>query len=157
MKQIETPRSPNPIVRRPERRIPDAIVLGRAVGESSSVADLLAYGVAVVALVGVDEAGIWQLFRQGFACLAVGDVAARQHEGNRPPQPVGQSVDLGGTAATRAAYGLAALPPLPPAAQRCARTAEESMSICAGGPPALASARKMSLHTPLAAQRWKRL
>jgi len=109
------------------------------------------------ALVGVDEAGHGQLFEQDLACRAVGNVAAGEHEGDGPPQAIGQGMDLGGAATTRTAYSLAVLPPLPPAAQRCARTAEESIRICAGGPPALASAWKMSLHTPLAAQRWKRL
>lgn len=48
-------------------------------------------------------------------------------------------------------------PPFPPAAQRCALTAELSISTSAGGPPALAKVWKISDHTPLAAQRTKRL
>lgn len=55
-------------------------------------------------------------------------------------------VYLGGEPAARAAYGLAVLPPLPLEAQRCACTAEEPISICVGGPPAMASAVKMSRH-----------
>lgn len=141
------------IEERREAVLPNAVGLWRDVGEGSPVTDLATYGIAVVAFVCMNEPGVGQPVEENLACLAVGDVTARQHEGDGPPQVVGQGVDLGGAAAARAANGLIVLPPLPPAAQRCARTAEESMSICAGGPPALARAWKISLHTPLAAQR----
>ena len=91
------------------------------------------------------------------AGLAIGDLAAGQQEGDRAAEIIGQGVDLGRAPAARAADRLIALPPLPPDAERCAFTAEESMSTCAGGPPARASAWKRSTQTPFAAQRTKRL
>ena len=129
------------------------LTFGGMLAKAPPGTDLTSDGVAVIALVGIDETGLRHLIEQDFTCLAVGDIAACQHEGDRPPQTIGQGVDLGGASTARATYGLIALPPLPPAAQRCARTAEESMSIWAGGPPALANAWKISSHTPLIAQR----
>ena len=58
---------------------------------------------------------------------------------------------------TRSADRLILFPPLPPEAQRCAFTAEESMSASAGVPPAETRAWKMSTQMPLAAHRTKRL
>jgi hypothetical protein len=52
---------------------------------------------------------------------------------------------------------LTEFPPFPPEAQRCAVTADESISTCAGGQPATTKAWKMSSQTPLAAHRTKRL
>lgn len=75
-------------------------------------------------------------------------MAAGQKEGDWATLVVGKSVDLSGPPATGAAYGLAALPPLPPEAQRCALTAEESMKIRFGGPPAEANVSKTSIQTP---------
>jgi hypothetical protein len=57
-------------------------------------------------------------------------------------------MDFGGASASRAADGLAALPPLPPETQRCALTAEESTRTGAGGPPPAARAWKILAHTP---------
>jgi hypothetical protein len=76
-----------------------------------------------------------------------------EQEGDRPAVAVGQRVDLGRAPTARAADGLIALPPFPPEAERCAFTADESMSTWAGGPPAFARAWKRSTQTPLAAQR----
>ena len=70
----------------------------------------------------------WQPLQEERARGAVRDLTARQQEGERPAVLVGERVDLGGSAAARAADGLVLLPPLPPEAQRCAFTAEESIS-----------------------------
>ena len=43
---------------------------------------------------------------------AIGDLPAGQQEGERPTELVGERVDLGRAPATRAADGLALLPPL---------------------------------------------
>ncbi|ESW80769.1 hypothetical protein X772_24510 [Mesorhizobium sp. LSJC280B00] len=88
---------------------------------------------------------------------AIGDLAAGQEKGDRPAESIRQGMDFGGPSASRATDGLILLPPLPPAAQRCALTADGSMRSSAGGPPAMARAWKMALQTPLADQRWKRL
>ena len=85
--------------------------------------------------------------------LAISDLAAGEHEGDGPAVAIGQRVDLGRAPAAGAPDGLVALPPFPPEAERCAFTAEESISTWAGGPPALAKAWKRSTQTPLAAQR----
>ncbi len=69
----------------------------------------------------------------------------------------GLEPSVGSVGDSYAADRLLKFPPLPPDAQRCAFTAELSISTCAGGPPADASAWKMSIQTPFAAQRTKRL
>ena len=81
-------------------------------------------------------------FEQRRARRAVGDLAAREHEGDRSAERVGQRVDFRRPPAARAADRLIFLPPFPPAAERCAFTADESMRTCAGGPPACARPRR---------------
>ena len=85
--------------------------------------------------------------------FAISHLAAGQHERDGAAEIIRQGVDLGRTPAARTPNRLLALPPLPPDAERCAFTAEESMSTWAGGPPARASAWKRSTQTPFAAQR----
>ena len=77
-----------------------------------------------------------QLLQQRISRRAIGDVAASQQEGDGPTQAIGQRVDFRRAPAARAADRLILLPPFPPAAERCALTAEESMRTCVGGPPA---------------------
>ena len=84
---------------------------------------------------------------------AISDLASGEQEGDGPAVAIGQRVDFGRAASARTTDGLVALPPFPPEAERCAFTAEESISTWAGGPPALASAWKRSTQTPFAAQR----
>ena len=88
---------------------------------------------------------------------AVGGLAAGEMERDRPALCIGQGVDLGRAAAARSPDRLALLPPLPPEAQRCAFTAEESIISAAEGPPAAANSWKIATQTPFAAQRTKRL
>ena len=80
------------------------------------------------------------LLQQGLGGSAVGHLAAGQQKSYGTAKPICQSVDLGGPPAARPANGLPEFPPFPPEAQRCAFTAEESISTCAGGPPAEARA-----------------
>ena len=65
--------------------------------------------------------------------------------------------DLRRPPAARTPDGLELGPPFPPAAERCAFTCVASSINAAGGPPASASCVNMSSHTPLRAQRTKRL
>lgn len=91
--------------------------------------------------------------KQRRARCAVGDLAAREDEGERPAVRIGQRVDFRRASAARATDGLIFLPPFPPEAERCAFTAEESIRTSVGGSPAWASAWNRSDQTPLAAQR----
>jgi hypothetical protein len=98
--------------------------------------DLPPQRVGVVALVGVQDVAFGQLFEQHCTGGAIRDLPAGQHEGERAALRIGQRVDLRRAPATRTANGLIFLPPFPPAAERCALTAELSIRTCAGGPPA---------------------
>lgn len=84
---------------------------------------------------------------------AICNLAACKHEGDGPALGVRQRMDFCRAPAPRSADRLGALPPLPPLAERCALTADESMRTCVGGPPAAASASNSWTQTPLAAQR----
>jgi hypothetical protein len=136
---------------------PASICLWWDVGCDPSALDLSAHRVAVIALVGIQDRGVWRQFQQSVCGDAVGHLSTCQQEGERPTKAIGQGMDFRGSTATRAANGLLLFPPFPPEAQRCAFTAEESISTCAGGPPTAANAWNISDHTPLAAHRTKRL
>ena len=101
-----------------EAALPAAVGLGRDVGCGAFALDLAAHGVAVVALVAMQELGAGEAVEQGVGGNAIGHLAAGQQEGDRAAPEVGQGVDFGGPSAARAADRLAALPPFPPAAQR---------------------------------------
>jgi len=66
----------------------------------------------------MEQSGGGHLLDQGLRSGAVGDVARRQQEGDRPTVGIAQRMDLGGAPAATASDGLGARPPLPPAAQR---------------------------------------
>ena len=89
--------------------------------------DLLADGIAVVTLVGVQDAASRQTLQEQRTSRAISDLSSGQQEGERTAEPVGE-MDLGRASTTRAADSLALLPPFAPDAQRCAFTAELSMS-----------------------------
>ena len=59
---------------------------------------------------------------------AISDLTPGQQEGERTAELVGERVDFRRAPTTGAADRLALLPPLPPDAQRCAFTAELSIS-----------------------------
>ena len=120
--------------------LPPAVGLGRDVRCGALGFDLSTHGVAVIGFVAQKEVAFRHELQQGLGRGAIGHLAAGQQEGDRAAVLVAERVDLGAAPASGAAYGLGALPPFPPAAQRCARTAEESISTSAGGPPAEARA-----------------
>ena len=119
---------------------PFAIGLWRNVRHDAAILDPTPDGVAVVALVAVQDFARWKKREKFRASRAIGDVSAGEHEGDRSTSCVGQRVDFGRASASRATDSLIFLPPLPPAAERCAFTAEESMRTSVGGPPACANA-----------------
>ena len=80
-------------------------------------------------------------------------IIGRERDVERSAFGVDDSVELCRNTSSRASQSIEFDPPFPPDAERCAFTAEESISTCAGGPPALARAWKRSIQTPLAAQR----
>lgn len=140
-----------------EAALPRPSDFGRNVGCCAMRLDFLAHGVGVVTFVTLDDGDPLEVFEQGVGRGAIGNLAASQQESDRAAVYIGQGVDLGRAAAARAADRLAVLPPFPPEAQRCAFTAEESISTSAGGPPAVTRARNISAQIPFAAQRWNRL
>ena len=111
------------------------VCLGRNVGENATLPDLLAQGVGVVTLVAVDDGAIWQAVDKRHGGGAIGDIAASDQERERTAMLVRQRMNLGGSAATGTADRLIFLPPFPPAAERWAFTAEESIINCNLGPP----------------------
>ncbi len=68
------------------------------------------------------------MHEERFGGFAISRLAARQQERDRAALAIGQGVDLGRATTPRAPDRLALLPPLAPAAERCAFTAEESIS-----------------------------
>ena len=140
-----------------EAAFPDPVGLWRDVGHCARGFDLPANAVAVVSAISMDDASSGEALEEVFTRPAVGGIAARQHERERPTCTIRQGVDLRGAAAARATDRLIELPPFAPLAQRWAFTAELSRSTCAGGPPARARAWKMLVQTPFADHRTKRL
>jgi len=136
-----------------EAVLPFAVRLGLDFRQWAAILHLFSESVEIVALVAMKDVEFGQLRKQRRASLAVGGVAAGEHEGDRPAVGVAQRVDLGRAAAARAANSLVLLHPFQPDAKRWAFTAEESISTCVGGLPASASAAKRSIHMPFVAQR----
>ena len=102
--------------------------------------DLPPDGIGVIAFVAVHQIGRGRLVKQCIGRDAIGHMAPGQQEGDGAALRVGQGVNFGGAPTARPADRLVPLPPFPPEAQRCAFTAEESISSSAAGPPAVASA-----------------
>ena len=61
-------------------------------------------------------------------------VSCRQQQHARSPEGIGHTVDLGGPAPARAAYGLSEGPPFAPAAERCALMWVASIETIPPGP-----------------------
>jgi len=140
-----------------EAVLPTSVSLRWNIRSSPLALDFAADDVAVIRLVAVQDRGCGHVVEQGVGGGAIRHLAAGQQKGKRAAEAIGQRVDFCGSPPARAADRLGEFPPLPPAAQRCALTAEESIKTCSGGPPAEAKAWKISSQTPLAAQRTKRL
>lgn len=91
----------------------------------------------------------------------VGDVAAGQQDRVRAALVVAERVDLGGAPTARAAdrlvAGIAFAPFFAPAAERCAFTAELSISVTCGGSAQATRAAKMRCQMPRWLQRFQRL
>ena len=100
-------------------------------GADAAAARRLSVRLGVVALVAEHGPGrdVGADVEQDREIAAVAGLAAGEVEGQRQAVEVGLQVDLGGKPATRAAEGLALLPPFAPAAETCARTIVES-TIC---------------------------
>ena len=103
---------------RRETVFPAAIGLGRDIGGSALAFDFAANGVTVIAFVAVQDRGRGHAFEKGVCGNAVGDLAARQQEGDRAAETIGQRVDFGRPPTARTADGLREFPPFPPEAQR---------------------------------------
>lgn len=89
---------------------------------------------------------------------AVCDLSACQEESDGAALSIRERMDFRCSAAARPTYRLALLPPLfPPDAERCAFTAELSMSTCAGGPSAVARIWNNAAQTPFSAHLTNRL
>src|SRR3954454_11002147 len=119
-----------------EAVLPLPICLWRDVWHRATPLDLLTDRISVVALVGVQDVAARKPFEQRLSSGAVCYLSASEPEGKRATLSVCQRVDFRRAAAARTADGLIFLPPFPPAAERCALTAELSIRTCAGGPPA---------------------
>jgi hypothetical protein len=104
------------------------LALGGDVGCGPARLDLPANGVAVVSLVGVQKTAGGEAFQEQRTGRAVSNLPSSDQKSDGSAEPVGKRVDLGRASAPRAPDGLGTLHPGPPEAQRCAFTAEESIS-----------------------------
>ena len=123
-----------------EAVFPDAIGLRRDVWRRALGFDLPSHSVGVISLVAMHEIARRHLIEERVGGRAIRNLATGQQERDGTAVGVSQRVDFCRASAARAADRLAVLPPFPPEAQRCALTAELSISNAAGGPPAVARA-----------------
>ena len=121
-----------------EAAFPAACDFGRDVRRRAALFDRGPDGVGVIAFVAVKQDAGRQLSDQRLRGRAIGDLRAGEQESDRSPGGVAQGVDLGAASSAGPPDGLAPFPPFPAAAERCARTAELSISTSAGGPPTCA-------------------
>ena len=128
-----------------EAVLPNAIALGRDVGNRALFLDHVADAVAVVGTVGVDDAAPGQCVQQMLSGAAVGGLSRRQQEGERSAFAIGESVNLGVATAPADADCLCVRAPFPPAAERCAFTCVLSISTSVGEPPLAISANLRTL------------
>ena len=101
-----------------EAVFPAPVGFGRNVRRGALALDLAADGVAVIALVAIQDPGPGHAVEQRVSGDAVRHVAAGQEERHRAAEMVGERVDFRGAPAARAADRLGELPPFPAEAQR---------------------------------------
>jgi hypothetical protein len=128
-----------------------AITANRALG-SKEVPQV----VGIVSLITNQRSGCRNGGEQRTGTDEVVRLARRQSQGVEVSLAVCEGVDLGRASATRTADRLILLPPLAPAAERCARTTVLSIIATSGGSQA-ASAANSSCHSPRWLQRLNRL
>ena len=126
-------------------------------GFRSGCGETVAQVPRVVALVGDQADRRRFLVQQGGCGRDVGVVRGGEGEGDRSAASICQRVDFRAGTTARAPDGLNFRPPFPPWAERCARTAVESMLSSSGNSALAASAAKMRVHSPRWLQRLKRL
>lgn len=78
-----------------EAVLPDPVRLGRDVRHRALRFDGATDAVAIVALVGVQDAALRKAFQQRRSRCAISHLATGQQEGDRPAESIGQGVDLG--------------------------------------------------------------
>ena len=97
-------------------------------GMRAALFEVFSYGVGVVAAIAEHDLGIGRwLFHQRLVALHVVGLAGRKRGGERKPPGVGAQMDFRREATARTAKSVSLNPPLPPAAQWCARTMVESI------------------------------
>jgi hypothetical protein len=101
-----------------EAGLPAPIGLGWNVRRGTLALNFATDGVAVVALVAIEDVGRGHLVEQCVGGDAVRHLAAGQEERNRTAEMVGEGVDFRGPPAARTTDRLSDLPPFPPAALR---------------------------------------
>jgi hypothetical protein len=101
-----------------EAVFPSPIDLGRNVGRRAPAFDLATDGVAVVALVTVQNIGRGHVVEQNVGGDAICHLAAGQEEREWTAEMVRERMDFRGAPATRTADRLIDLPPFPPEALR---------------------------------------
>jgi hypothetical protein len=101
-----------------EAILPATVDLGRDVGCGALALDLATDGIAVIALVAMQDFGGGHSVEQGIGGGAVGDLAAGQQERDRAAEAIGQRMDFRRPSAAGTADRLREFPPLAPEAQR---------------------------------------
>ena len=101
-----------------EAVFPDAIALRWNVRRGPQALDLSANGIAVVALISIQNIGCGHPVEQRVGGNAIRHLAAGQEERDRAAEPIGERVDFRGAPAARATDRLIVLPPFPPEALR---------------------------------------
>jgi hypothetical protein len=110
---------------------------GRIVGnnnERSTNGKGLTKGARIVTLIAKEDFAQRRCGEQVGRGRDARDVACAEPKDAQPPYTMADRVDLGGAAAARTADRLRRRPPFPPAAERCAFTAELSIMATPAGP-----------------------
>jgi hypothetical protein len=110
---------------------------GRIVGNNdgcSASGNGLTKGARIVTLIAKEDFAQRRCREQVGRGRDVRDVACAEPKDAQPPYTIADRVDLSGAAAARAADRLRRRPPFPPAAERCAFTAELSIMATSAGP-----------------------